>query len=197
MTGTKVGTALVLAGLVALAGFPFGGPPAVTSTFDDGAEGWTVVGDAQGATAEATHVAGGGSPGAHLRATDDVAGGTWYWNASPAYLGDKSAYVGGTLSFELNQSKTDDQFDNTDVVLESGETRLGYDFGDESTHPGTNWTAYEVPLSPDGWTNLETGEPVTGETFEAVLSDLDQLWIRGEYRSGSDTGGLDTVEMSG
>lgn len=196
MTGVKVASVVALVGVVALAGCPLGGPPAVTSTFDDGADGWTVVGDAQGGAAQPDHYPRGGSPGGYLRATDDTAGGVWYWNASRAYVGDKSAYVGGALAFELNQSRTDSPFDSPDVVLRSGDTRLGYDFGNASTHPGTNWTAYEVPLSADGWTNLDTDEPVTDETFEEVLSDVDALWIRGEYRDGSDAGGLDSVELS-
>ncbi len=188
--------AVAVVALVALAGCSGGsGPATITSTFDDGAESWTVVGDAQGGVAEPTHVPEGGNPGGHLEATDDVSGGVWYWNASPDYLGDVSAYEGETLSFDLRQSATDSQFDAPDVILESGDTRLGYDFGNASDHPGTNWTRYEVELSADGWTNLDTGEPATEEEFEGVLSDLDQLWIRGEYREGSDTGGIDTVEL--
>ena len=195
---TKKGTVLIVLLLtVALTGC-VGGPETVTSTFDEGTEGWTVVGDAQSGQVEPTHIAEGGNPGGYLRATDDVAGGVWYWNASRAYLGDKSAYYGGTLSFDLNQSATDSQFDSQDVILDNGSVRLGYDFGNSSTHPRTNWTSYEVSLSPEdaGWTNLETDEPATQEEFESVLSDLNQLWIRGEYREGSDTGGIDNVELS-
>lgn len=184
--------------VVVLAGCTGGsGTAAVTSTFDDGTDGWTIAGDAQDGQAEPDHVASGGNPGGHLEAADDVTGGVWHWNASGAYLGDKSGYSDGTLVFELTQSRTDDQFDSPDVILGSGDVRLGYDFGDESTHPETDWTRYEVPLSADGWTNLDSGEPATEEEFERVLSDLDRLWIRGEYREGSDTGGIDNVELSG
>jgi len=191
----KVAIAVLL--VVALTGC-IGGPETITSTFDDGTEGWTVVGDAQSGQTEPTHVAEGGNPGGYLRAKDDVRSGVWYWNASDAYLGDKSAYSGGTLSFDLNQSATDSQFDSQDVILESGDTRLGYDFGNSSTHPGTNWTGYEVSLSADadGWTNRSTDEPATQEGFESVLSELNEVRIRGEYRTGSDTGGIDNVELS-
>ncbi|MDZ7687312.1 MAG: laminin B domain-containing protein [Halobacteriales archaeon] len=196
---TKKGTFLVvlLLTVVALTGC-IGGPETITSTFDEGTEGWTVVGDAQSGQVEPTHVAEGGNPGGYLRATDDVAGGVWYWNASDAYLGDISSYSGGTLSFDLNQSATDSQFDAQDVILESGDTRLGHDFGNSSTHPGTDWTSYEVSLSAEaeGWTNRGTEEPATQDEFENVLSELDALWIRGEYRTGSDTGGIDNVELS-
>lgn len=188
----------VLVGVVViLAGCTGGsGTSTVTSTFDDGADGWTVAGDAQDGGVEPDYVAADGNPGGHLEAADDVTGGVWHWNASGAYLGDRSTYSGGTLAFELTQSRTDDQFDSPDVILASGDVRLGYDFGDESTHPGTDWTRYEVPMSADGWTNLDTGEPATQEEFERVLSDVDRLWVRGEYREGSDTGGIDSVELS-
>jgi alkaline phosphatase D len=187
-----------LVAFVALTGC-IGGPETITSTFDDGAEGWTVVGDAQSGQVEPTHVAEDGNPGGYLRATDDTAGGVWYWNASDAYLGDKSAYSGGTLSFDLNQSATDSQFNAQDLILDGGDSRLGYDFGNSSTHPGTDWTSYEVSLSADaeGWTNRSTDEPPTQEDFDRVLSDLNELWIRGEYRTGGDVGGIDNVELSG
>ena len=197
---TKARTFLVvsLVAVVALTGC-IGGSEMITSTFDEGTEGWTVVGDAQSGQVEPTHVAEGGNPGGYLQATDDTAGGVWYWNASDAYIGDMSAYSGGTLSFDLNQSATDSQFNAQDVILESGDSRLGYDFGNSSTHPGTDWTGYEVSLSADveGWTNRSTEEPAIQEEFDSVLSELDALWIRGEYRTGGDVGGIDNVELSG
>lgn len=197
MTRARTFSAVVLIAVVALSGCMGGsGPETVTSTFDDGTEGWTVVGDAEGGQAEPDHVPEGGSAGGYLEATDDVSGGVWYWNASTPYLGDRSAYAGGTLSFDLRQSATDSQFNATDVVLISGDTSLGYDFGKASTHPGTDWTRYEVELSADGWTNLDTGDAATEDEFEQVLSDLDELRIRGEYREGSDTGGIDEVELA-
>lgn len=171
-----------------------GGPDPVRSTFDEDAEGWTVTGDAQSGSVEPTHNDAGGNPGGYLSATDDVTGGVWYWNASERYLGDRSDFYGGTLSFDLDQSATDSQFDDRDVVLVGNGTAIHYNF---ESHPGTNWTGYEVPMTESGWTVSETGEAVTEEQFRAVLADLEALWIRGEYRTGSDVGGLDTVVLKG
>lgn len=194
MTFTRVGGAVALVALLALAGCSGSGPGTVTATFDDGAEGWTVAGDAQDGEAAPTHVAAGGSSGGHLEAADDVTGGVWYWNASGEFLGDRSAYLDGTLSFSLRQSATDDQFDGWDVILDDGDVRLGYRFADGP--PGTNWTRYEVPVAAEGWTNVDTDDPATESEFEGVVSDLELLWIRGEYRTGSDTGGIDEVELA-
>ncbi|MEF8851036.1 MAG: laminin B domain-containing protein [Haloarculaceae archaeon] len=110
----------VLAACLALAGcqgLPGSGPGDVESAFDDGTEGWKVVGDAQDGSADPTHNSQGGDPG-------------------------------------------------------------GY-------------------LSAEGWTNSETGEQATDTELGTVLANLERLWIRGEYRTGSDTGGLDTVVLRG
>lgn len=164
----------------------------IESTFDEDAEGWTITGDAQSGSVEPTHNDAGGNPGGYLSARDDVTGGVWYWNASDRYLGDKSDFYGGTLSFDLNQSATDSQFDARDVVLVGNGTAIHYRF---DSNPGTNWTGYEVPMTESGWNVSESGDPVTEEQFEAVLANLEALWIRGEYRTGGDVGGLDTVVL--
>lgn len=193
MNRRRVGV-LVVAWLVAGTGcLGVGGPGPVESSFDDDAEGWTVTGDAQRGNAEPAHESAGGNPGGYLAAEDDVSGGVWYWNASGAYLGDRAAYAGGELRFALAQSATDSPFDARDVVLASGSTTLTYAF---DAHPGTDWTDYAVPLDADEWRDDDTGDPVSTDEFEAVLADLDRLWIRGEYRDGADTGRLDSVVLS-
>lgn len=196
MKNAKIHCVIVLVAVLVLTGC-IGGPETITSTFNEGTEGWTVTGDAQSGEVEPNHVPEGGNPGGYLEADDDTAGGVWYWNASSEYLGDKSDYSGGSLSFDLKQSSTSSQFDSPDVIIERNETRLGYDFGNSSAHPRTNWTSYEIDLTREDWTNLETDEPATQEEFSTVLSELEALSIRGEYVTGSDTGGIDNVELSG
>lgn len=166
----------------------------VVSEFDNDAEGWTVTGDAQ--TATPTWEATGGNPDGHIVSDDSVAGGVWYWNASERYLGDKSGFLNGTLEYDLRVSANDSQFSDDDIVLEGGGTTLVYDHGDQSTHPRLDWTEYEVVLnaSDDGWTN-ETGGTPTRSEFDSVLSSLSSLEIRGEYKTGSDTGRLDNVVL--
>ena len=167
----------------------------VVSEFDNGPEGWTATGDTQ--TGSVAWQATGGNPGGHVVADDSVAGGVWYWNASEDFLGDKSGFLDETLEYDLNVSSTDSQFNAKDVILEGGGTTLEYDHGDQSTHPGTDWTEYEVVLnaSDDGWEN-ETGDTPTRSEFDSVLSSLSSLEIRGEYKSGPDTGRLDNVVLS-
>ena len=163
----------------------------ITSTFDTDDEGWTVFGDAEGGTATPDYNATGGNPGGYLSADDDVAGGTWYWTASDAFLGDRSGSFERMLSFDLRQSATSSQFDNADLILQGGGMELRFDTAE---NPGTDWTPYAVLLSIDaGWTVGNTEEAPTEAEFIAVLSDLTALRIRGEFRTGADTGSLDNV----
>ena len=64
-------------------------------------------------------------------------------------------------------------------------------------NPGTAWTAYTVPLRAGaGWKVGDgKGKEATEEQIRDVLSNLKTVKIRGEYREGEDTGGLDTVVL--
>ncbi|WP_439027843.1 laminin B domain-containing protein [Haloarchaeobius sp. DT45] len=181
------------------------------STFETTTEGWTVVGDVQDGSVFPDRKSGEGDPGSYLSAEDDTTGDVWYWVAPRSFRGSKSPYIGGTLAFSLRQSSTDSQFDAPDVVLASDEQVLYHDFGDEAAHPGTEWTRYEIPLTPDAWLqDTETGgvgavpddgrldrsEPADVETFEEVVGSLETLHIRGEYVDGSDVGDLDSVTLT-
>lgn len=165
----------------------------ITSTFDANDEGWTVVGDAQGGSVVPDYQPTGGNPDGHVSADDDVAGGVWYWNAPGGYLGNRAGSYSRVLSFELRQSAASAQFDAVDVVLLGAGMQLNFDTAE---NPGTEWTPYAVPLSVGpGWTVEGTGAAPTEMEFQTVLADLTALRIRGEYRTGADTGSLDNVVM--
>ena len=134
----------------------------------------------------------GGNPGGHLTADDDVQGGVWYWQAPQKYHGNFAGAYGKTLTFDLKQSGTNDQFDSVDVILSGGGIILTLD---SLSNPGTSWTGYTVTLDESaGWSN--GGAAATRADVEAVLSSLDDLQIRGEYINGPDTGGLDNVVLN-
>lgn len=167
----------------------------IGSTFDSGDEGWQVVGDAQNGAAIPDWRSTGGNLGGFLSVEDDVTGGTWYWQAPARFLGNRSVAYQTNLTFDLTQSEPDSQFDAPDVILVGDGVTLEFD---TPANPGTTWTAYSVPLSESaGWTVQSTGlAPTTGE-MQAVLGDLTMLRIRGEFRDGPDTGGLDNVRING
>ena len=163
-------------------------PIIASSTFDDGAEGWTTLNDAR----NFAWISTGGNPGGHVGAEDIGNGQTWYFVAPSSFLGDVSAAFGGSLSFELQQSSVTSPFNDSDVVLTGGGLTLVYDF---NYAPGTNWTGFNLSLdAAAGWRlNSTSGAAATAADIQTVLGDLAALRIRGEYRSGADRGQLDNV----
>ncbi|QKY21036.1 hypothetical protein B4589_011855 [Halolamina sp. CBA1230] len=176
---------------------PSSTPGPVSSTFDEDDDGWKITGDAQGGASVPDYEPSAGNPAPSISATDDVQGGTWYFEAPGKFLGGKSGFYGGTLSFDLMQefSGSPSQFDNDDITLSGGGLTLTYD---TAQNPGNgtsgNWTSYNVTLDEsDNW--MVSGSAATQTEIETVLADLTELRIRGEYRSGSDKGYLDNVSM--
>jgi serine/threonine protein kinase len=165
-------------------------PPPVVDSFDSDAQGWTTI---QGA--DVAYQPTGGNPGGYVSATDVGRTITWFWEAPPRYRGDKSAYTGRSLRFDLKQSLTSNQFDDIDVwLLGADGTALIFDL---PANPGRDWTPYTVPLDGGaGWHKVPPAGgnvPATIDDMRAVLSTLTYLRIRGEYASGTDVGGLDNV----
>lgn len=163
----------------------------VQSTFDAGIDGWSFIADVK----EFLWVDTGGNPGGYLEAVDYATGQIWYFVASQKFLGDKSAYSGGTLQFDLKQSGTWSQFDADDVVLTGGGLTIALDTLD---NPGVDWTHYAVAFdtTTDWRIDTRTGSVATQAQIDTVLGNLASLQIRGEFISGSDTGGLDNVVMA-
>jgi hypothetical protein len=165
----------------------------ITSTFTSSNDGWTVVGDAQGSNQQPNYQSTGGASDGFVSATDNTTGGTWYWKAPEKYLGDRSLSYGLTLSFQLTQSSVTSQFENSDVILEGAGIKLTYKL---QSHPNTTWTPYSVALNESAdWVNAATGKAASHDNMIAVLGSMTALFIRGEYRDGSDSGGLDGVSL--
>jgi hypothetical protein len=171
---------------------------AVTSTFESGRDGWTVVGDTASVAAAPTHLGTGGNPGGFIRTTDAAAGGTMYWNAPARFLGNRAGSYGRRLLFDLRQSEVSNQYDNADVVLVGGGHTL--DFNTSLNPTAGTWRRYRVPLSSAaGWTKRGTSplrRPTAAE-LRAALGALTSLQIRAEYRSGLDIDDLDNVVLEG
>ena len=182
----------------------FGRP---ASSFDSDGDGWAIANDGGG------WVAAGGNPDGYIEGVDTGAatGSTaWYFSAPPKFLGDRSAYLGGELRYDLQQSDAAPGFLSQPwVVLRGAGITLVYD---ASVAPGTTWTPYAIPLETDAgwhiavdgcWTlsivspnvcNFNGASPSVAQ-FMTVLSNLDTVLIRGEYSATFDTGGLDNAEF--
>jgi subtilase family serine protease len=163
--------------------------PLAESTFDTGTEGWSVVGDAS----PPQHVSSGGSPGGYIDTEDNQSGEWWYWSAPSSFLNAGAGSYGGSLQFALTSSPIGDEEEVDDIRLEGNGMTLVYTF---PYNPGATWTPYQAPLLASQWVVESTGAAPTRTEMEEVLANLDELLIRGEYVSGDDTGGLDSVALT-
>ena len=163
----------------------------IVSTFDTDLEGWTVTGDVTGLQ----WVASGGNPDGHIEATDLATGPYWYWVAPAAYLGDRSAYSGGTLSFDLRSTGSGGAANGAgDLVLSGAGLTLVLDIGAADG----NWGSFSAFMDTrsDWRLNSESGSVATQAQIDAVMADLQSLQIRGEYLNGVDVGSLDNVVLA-
>ncbi len=98
------------------------------------------------------------------------------------------------LGFDLKQSikGNPNPFSSKDVILSNGNMEIYFN---HAKPPGSDWTSFRVPLNPSGWLNSATEELVTEEEMNAVLSQLNKLWIRGEFQTGDDSGGIDNISI--
>lgn len=170
--------------------------PIVESLFKNNAEGWKIVGDAQGGYVEPTYSPDGGVTGGYIYADDDVAGGVWFFAAPSAYQGNKLEYYGATLSFNLFQeSNMSNQFEAADVIFRNGDKQVTYKHN-SSNYPGSDWTSYAMKINANqGWLkgDYDSSVSATEADIKEVLSNVTAFWIRGEFETGPDSGGLDKV----
>ena len=182
-------------GFVALAFWaaPVAAAPLVASTFDTGIDGWTVSGDGTGPLFEPAV----GNPAGDIIGRDQAVGQVWFFDAPAKFLGNQSAALLGSLTFDLSQSIAIAQFAFNDVVLVGGGLTLAFD---TATNPAAFpvFTSYVVPLNAAaGWRLNNIGGPAaTPAQLETVLSELTALRIRGEFVTGGDQGRLDNVVLN-
>ena len=155
----------------------------IVSTFDHDTQGWKVDGDGKGPIYE------NGS----LRTIDEGAGIWWYWHAPDHYYGDLRRFYGRHLLFQMKTNPSGGDISNFAVVLKGNELALKFKV---DTAPKTEWTPYSIRLhETNAWLIAPEVAPrsATREDMLKVLSNVDQLLIRGEYSSSIDTGWLDNV----
>ncbi len=176
--------------------------PRLSSTFDKGADGWTIAGDGDDAmtgwwplSLQPSYDPAGGNPGGAVYAVDRGRGGAWFWHAPPKFLGNRRGAHRGTLEFDIRIEPAGPTNNYADVVLAGAGLTLMVDAGPEPTT--TQWTHYSVRLDAGaGWRHRDLWGPrATEEEIRAVLKDLTVLLIRGEFITGDDTGYLDNVRI--
>jgi hypothetical protein len=84
-----------------------------------------------------------------------------------------------------------------DIILVGGGLTIMADVGSNPPVSSSTWTSYAIGLDEtSGWHigNLQGSAPSL-EEFLTVLGDLQAIYIRGEYYSGTDTAKLDNVKL--
>ncbi len=88
--------------------------------------------------------------------------------------GNDAGFIGGSLSFDLQDTVPSDGVPYPAVVLYSS---LGFSISYTASPPGTSWTSYSIPLTASGWTGYPGGEqngvvPVTDAEFGFVMASI-------------------------
>ncbi len=129
----------------------------------------------------------GGNPGGYLwlRAGGFVSASVLVLTAPAPYYGDRSAYYGGTFSFDLRQflRERDQTRWTPNVRLIGGGATLV--FNALAPHESTTWDTIEIPLTIDGggWVEAGTSDAPTADEFRDVLAGLTSIQIFGEYEA--------------
>lgn len=136
----------------------------------------------------------------------DIVGGgidTWFFAAPSADLGDMSNLYGFAIEYDIMSIEgiPGTANDIAEVVLVGAGIEIGVSFSDAPTLGA--WTSWSATVdASSGWRYMNdigdaslTGVSATEADILAVLSDLQGLFIRGEYTSGPDQAALDNVRF--
>ncbi|MBC3785807.1 laminin B domain-containing protein [Spirosoma utsteinense] len=156
--------------------------------FDVNDQGWRVNVIQPEVGSAPVHSKAGGNRDGYIYAFDQFTT-FWYFIASQAFVTEARKSYNRTLRFDLKQLATDAPLDGNDILLTNGIDTLRYN---TNHHPGTTWTSYSVRMNElSGW--KKGSSPATKADIQTVLQNLTDLRIRGEYRTGADTCGLDNA----
>lgn len=143
-----------------------------------------------------TWLATGGNPDGFLRYNEATTGGEDRMALPGAFLGDKSGYFGGELSFDHRLSGGS-SYANTrlnDVEFVGGGLILQYDL----PTPGLNaWVSHVIPLDASGaWINSATGLAATPSEILSALGDLTAIYLHVDFRLGGvERSDFDNIRM--
>jgi hypothetical protein len=175
------------------------GAERVVSDFETGSDGWQAADMSCSGTLNTvlgfypvSYVALGGSPGGFIQRVDPT-GNCFFFDAPAKFLADKSAYIGGRLTFCLRTSMNDWKQGNVVVLAGAGRVVAA----EIKPFPTADWQQVTIPLTPCYFRlGNKGGLPVSAQDFAAVLSDLQSLRISAEYGSVvAETTGLDSVTL--
>jgi hypothetical protein len=161
----------------------------ITNSFDADAQGWA-GNPGQGSLA---WVAAGGNPGGHIQISDiGVTTNNGFGSgalAGPDFLGDLTAFDGGTLSFDMatfaGGGATFESFGN--LQIQGGGLVATTDVA--ASAPAGGWQNYSTSFDATSW-GVSTADWLT------ILSDVALFGFPTDAFDGADTIGVDNVALS-
>jgi hypothetical protein len=168
----------------------------VSSTFTTGSEGWQVgdINNLGQGFENATWHSSGGHPGGYVSATDDFNLNGFF--APSTFTGNKSAFYGGTFSFDTSDSEINAGLAPALFLFGNGQViSIG------ANPPATGFTHYSFTLTEAGFDYysgdyLQGTTPVSEAAFKAVLGNLTNVAIEADWHSGADLVALDNVVLA-
>jgi len=113
------------------------------------------------------------------------------FRSSAAYSGDKSAFFGGSISYDLQDSQNDgNSFPNIAILGDAG--RMIFI---ATAPPGTaSLTHYDFALDTTaGWLTNNPFALVASDAYiQAVLANVHGIWINADWKTGDDQGNDDS-----
>jgi hypothetical protein len=160
----------------------------ITSDFSADVDGWTTD-----AGAVATYSSVFGNPAGSLRGVE-VGFAAWFFLAPSEFLGDQSAAVNGTLSYDTYTNVVDASTASADVVIEGAGSSLHRRLANPQP---VRWVSRSIELSESGaWrVGAANGALATQAQIAAVLADVTALKIRGDFSDGLDVSFIDNVVL--
>lgn len=164
----------------------------VASRFDSNAEGWTGAGLSVSNLSQIVQVLPiTYNSSGYIGITDND--NDWTTFAAPSkYLGDKSEWFGGEITLDMLHQTSGTRIEGPMVFLVGS----GIVLCSPWTIPSDSWRHFSIPLRPAGWhLNTYNGIEPTTEQMVAVLSNLQAMYIIGDFVAGVETTHIDNVQM--
>lgn len=168
----------------------------ITSTFNTGNDGWSVVdinyNTGLGATPVVKAYYTADWTSGYIYKTDPNLTDTYLFSAPAQFLGDQSSKYGRTISWDLHNYTNGNP--EIGLILTGNGHSL---YRKNMLGPNGDWLHYDIALSagPNWLLDSPNGSPATAGEFAAVLASLDHIYIMGDYLNGSDTASLDNVTL--
>ncbi|MFU8828457.1 MAG: laminin B domain-containing protein [Phycisphaerales bacterium] len=137
----------------------------------------------------------GGDPGAYISRLDPSAN-CFYFEASPAFTGDLSAYAGGRLGYSVLTDLDNYTLERGVILVGTNSTVL---YGEMPMPAIGSWGRRCLILQPSAFRiGNRNGAVATQAQFDAVMASVAKLYLPAEFGSiVAETVGIDRVELSG